>query len=235
MTFGRVSARQSCLRTIEPPKKQQSVVKVELESCLQEQGDHLSATESMDNTRISGSLAPGNKISEVGAECCKDVVVNFEPSSPLSNGVSSCENESSRADLEDPKVLEGNSTSELCSSGMEEDSRDTSVAMNSRVVDKDPEPMAVADSGLNPWACSLENGSAASEVVLMEYSDNTDAVMSESSSAEAKEGKVNGSFYSCSSEGISTKNRGFKRELSFPGADSDNGDGAKRAETINSY
>ena len=102
----RVSVRPSCLRTIEPSREQQSIVKVDLDSYTENPAEHLSPIESMDATN-SGFPAPENENSEFGSENHESGTGNEDPedmigvdcSSSLSNpmGVSGLKKESSAA------------------------------------------------------------------------------------------------------------------------------------------
>jgi ubiquitin carboxyl-terminal hydrolase 36/42 len=85
--LGRVSVRPSCLRTIEPSKEQQSIVKVELDSCTENPVEHLSPIESMDATN-SGFPAPENENSEVGSEHHESGTGNEDPDDMI--GVDDC-------------------------------------------------------------------------------------------------------------------------------------------------
>ncbi|KAI9377943.1 hypothetical protein POPTR_018G009500v4 [Populus trichocarpa] len=244
LLYSRVSVRPSCLRTIEPSKEQQSIVKVELDSCTEKPAGHLSPMESTDATS-SGFLAPApeSRNSEFGSACHEDAVVNFESSTAVSKGVSSCENESpSKADMKDAEDSGVNHNSELSSSAMEEDPRDIPVALSSGIIHEVPEDMNGIDSSsssLIPVGVSdLKKDSSTaldSEAVVIEHSlDHSDTVMYESDSAVAKDIKVNGSIHSFSSEEISTKPNSLKRQPPFHDSDGEDTNGAKRAETVDS-
>ncbi|KAJ6924992.1 ubiquitin carboxyl-terminal hydrolase 18-like [Populus alba x Populus x berolinensis] len=87
LVYSRVSVRPSCLRTIEPSKEQQSIVKVELDSCTENPVEHLSPIESMDATN-SGFPAPENENSEVGSEHHESGTGNEDPDDMI--GVDYC-------------------------------------------------------------------------------------------------------------------------------------------------
>jgi len=246
LMLGRVSVRPSCLRTIEPSKEQQSIVKVELDSCTEKPAGHLSPMESTDATS-SGFLAPApeSRNSEFGSACHEDAAVNFESSTAVSKGVSSWENElPSKADMKDAEDSGVNHNSELSSSAMEEDPRDIPVALSSGIIHEVPEDMNGIDSSSSSSSLipvgvfDLKKDSSTaldSEAVVIEHSlDHSDTVMYESDSAVAKDIKVNGSIHSFSSEEISTKPNSLKRQPPFHDSDGEDKNGAKRAETVDS-
>lgn len=247
MTLGRVSARPSCLRAIEPSKEQQPIMKLELDSCAKERVECLSALESTDAMSTSGSLASENN-SEVISKRFEDVVVNFESSSAGSKGVSSGENESSSGvGFEDVRDAEDMNrfNSELCSTATGELSscnNDVSVAFPCGTVGEDPENMNAIDSDVSSSVSFEVSGrekdsSAAidSEVDVIEYSGNTDLVNPESSSAIVMDIKVNGSMDSFPSKATSVRTYSLKRESPFIDLNGSNGNGAKRAEITDSY
>ncbi|KAG5225134.1 ubiquitin carboxyl-terminal hydrolase [Salix suchowensis] len=215
LLYSRVSVRPSCLKSIEPSKEQESIVKLELDSCTGKPSQQLSPMESVDGTS-SEFLAPETKNPECGHE---DVVVNFESSTEVSKGVSSCENESpSKAGMKDAEDSEVNHNSELSSSAMEEDPRDLPVTLNSGTIHEDLEDMNGIDS------------SSSSLIPVGHFLDHTDTVMYESDSAAAKDIKVNGSIHSFSIEEISTKPNNLKRQPPFHDSECEDTNGAKRAK-----
>ncbi|KAF9661996.1 hypothetical protein SADUNF_Sadunf18G0007300 [Salix dunnii] len=243
LLYSRVSVRPSCLRSIEPSKEQESIMKLELDSCTGKPALQLSPMESVDGTS-SGFLAPETKNSEFGSACHEDVVVNFESSTAVSKGVSSCENElPSKADMKDAEDSKVNHNSELSSSAMEEDPRDLQVTLNSGTIHEDLEDMNGIDSSSNSlipvggsdFEKDFSNALDSKAVVIKHFMDHTDTVMYESDSAAAKDIKVNGSIHSFSIEEISTKTNNLKRQPPFHDSECEDTNGAKRAETVESY
>ncbi|KAJ6758730.1 hypothetical protein OIU74_025395 [Salix koriyanagi] len=118
--------------------------------------------------------------------------------------------------MKDAEDSEVNHNSELSSSAMEEDPRDL------------------------PWGGSdfekdFSNSLDSKAAVIKQFLDHTDTVMYESDSAAAKDIKVNGSIHSFSIEEISTKPNNLKRQPPFHDSECEDTNGAKRAETVESY
>ncbi|KAJ6673843.1 hypothetical protein OIU85_012814 [Salix viminalis] len=145
--------------------------------------------------------------------------------------------------MKDAEHSEVNHNSELSSSAMEEDPRDLPVTLNSGTIHEDLEDMNGIDSsssslipvGGSDFEKDFSNSLDSKAAVIKHFLDHTDTVMYESDSAAAKDIKVNGSIHSFSIEEISTKPNNLKRQPPFHDSECEDTNGAKRAETVESY
>uniref|UniRef100_A0A2P2LAN2 USP domain-containing protein n=1 Tax=Rhizophora mucronata TaxID=61149 RepID=A0A2P2LAN2_RHIMU len=246
LLYSRVSVRPFCLRSIEPSKEQQQMVKMELNSSIKENGECFSVLEPMNIMSSSGSLASESN-SEGLTEPLEYDAVNFGSSSAVSKEAVPNEGELySGIDHEVLKEAEDSdkSTSEFCSSSLKvySSGRNDPNGYTVGTLIEEPGSLDAIDcdsaSSTSVEAIGRVKDSCAvidSRFVVLDDLGSAHLANHEPGSAIVKDIKVNGSIYSLPGEASSSKTHSLKRESPSCDSDSCGGNEAKRAEVTDGH